>query len=87
LCCIADLTMSMKKLIVIIALGTVFAAPAFAQHEPSSNDRASHRHTVPSGDIYYGRNDNTNPDFQSGGSRWKTLHHRARQASRSVKKK
>jgi hypothetical protein len=79
--------MSMKKLIVIIALGTGSAAPALAQHEPSANDRPSQRHTVPSGDIYYGRNGNTNPDFQSGGSRWKTLHHRARPASRSVKKK
>jgi hypothetical protein len=76
----------MKKLLAIVALGAVLAAPAFAQHNPNAHDRASQQHTVPSGDIYYGRNGNANPD-QSGGSKWKTLHHRARPASRSIKKK
>jgi hypothetical protein len=85
--CSAALSMSMKKLLVIITLGTAFAAPAFAQHEPSANDRASQRHTVPSGDIYYGRNGSTNPDLQSSSARWRRVEHRARPASRSVKKK
>ena len=69
----------MKKLLVIVALGTVIAAPAFAQQDPNDPNvhrraRAAHqqRSTVPPGGIYYGRNNNLNPDFQLGGSRWKT---------------
>jgi Ni/Co efflux regulator RcnB len=84
--------MSMKKLLVIVALGTVIAAPAFAQQDPNdpNGHRRAHaahqqRSTVPPGGIYYGRNNNLNPDFQLGGSRWKTLH-RARPASRTIKK-
>jgi hypothetical protein len=72
--------MSMKALLVIIALGTVFPAPAFAQHDPNDpNDPGAHqrvrafdqRHSrIPlyAGDIYYERNNNLNPDFQLGGS-------------------
>jgi hypothetical protein len=87
--------MSMKRLVVlaalVVALGTVLAAPAFAQHDPNAYDRGrasdpQRPSTVPSGDIYYGRNGNANPDFQLGGSRWKTLH-RAHPASHSVKHK
>ena len=69
----------MKKLLVLIALGAVIPAPAFAQQDPNDpNDPRRVRSlyqqrssTIPSGDIYYGRNGNANPDFQSGGSRWK----------------
>jgi hypothetical protein len=80
--------MSMKKLLVLVALGTVIAAPAFAQHDPNVRGRASQqqRSTVPPGGIYYyERNNNTNPDFQLGGERWKTnhRHHRAHPASPS----
>jgi hypothetical protein len=67
--------MSMKKLLVLAALGTVLASPAFAQHDQGTQERAAQRHrsTVPPGGIYYyERNGNTNPDFQLGGSRWKT---------------
>ena len=84
----------MKRLLVIVALGTVLATPAFAQRDPNDpNDpRAGHRvrvfnqqrSTVPlyAGDIYYGHNGNTNPDLQLGGDRWKALH-RKRPAARS----
>jgi hypothetical protein len=69
----------MKKRLVLVALGTVIAAPAFAQHDPNDpNDPRRVRSlyqqqssTIPSGDIYYGRNGNANPDFQPGSSRWK----------------
>jgi hypothetical protein len=86
----------MKKLLVVAALGTFIAAPAFAQHDPNDpNDpRAGHRirafdqqqrSTIPLyvGDIYYGRNGNTNPEFQLGGDRWRALH-RKRPVARSV---
>jgi len=86
----------MKRLAVlaalVVAFGTVLAAPAFAQHDPNAYHRGRESDprrpsTVPSGDIYYyERNGNANPDFQLGGSRWKTLH-RAHPASRSVKHK
>jgi Ni/Co efflux regulator RcnB len=79
--------MSMKRLLVLVALATVIAAPAFAQHEPSSDHRtrsSSHRELDT---YYYERNGNTNRDFQLGGSRWKTVHHRARPSSRSARKK
>ena len=64
----------MKRL--LVALATIIAAPAFAQHEPSSDHRtrsSSHRELDT---YYYERNGNTNRDFHLGGSRWKTLHHR-----------
>ncbi len=80
----------MKMPLVAAVLGTLLVAPAFAQHDPDIHERASHknRSTVPSGDIYYGRHGNTNPDFQQGGSQWKTVHHhRAHRASRPVKRK
>ena len=66
----------MKKLLVLAAFGTILAAPAFAQREPNTDHRVrssqQQRSTVPPGGIYYGRNNNLNPDFQLGGSRWKT---------------
>jgi hypothetical protein len=79
--------MSMKRLPMLAALATIIAAPAFAQHEPNTDHRgrsSSHRELDT---YYYQRNGNTNRDFQLGGSRWKTLHHRARPSSRSVRKK
>jgi hypothetical protein len=77
----------MKKLFFVVAVATVIAAPAFAQHEPTTDNRgrsSSHRELDT---YYYQRNGNTNRDFQLGGSRWKTAHHRARPSSRSVRKK
>jgi hypothetical protein len=57
----------MKKLFVIVALGTVIAAPAFAQREPNTDHSVrspqQQRSTVPPGRIYYERNGNANPDF------------------------
>jgi hypothetical protein len=54
--------MSMKKLLVVAALATVVAVPAFAQQPSSGQYRVA----------AYERNGNANPDFQLGGSRWKS---------------
>ena len=68
----------MKKLLAIVVLGTVLTTPPFAQRDPNDSNvhqragSAQQRSTVPPGGIYYGRNNNLNPDFQLGGSRWKT---------------
>jgi hypothetical protein len=84
----------MKRLFVLVALGTVIAAPAFAQRDPNAHHhvRASHQKqssTAPrhAGDIYHGRNNNLNPDFQLGGSWWKRHQPRHAPASRSVSQK
>jgi hypothetical protein len=68
----------MKKFLAIVALGTVIAAPAFAQSAPSArqDNRTFHqqsssrvhpyaadRYTAPG----YEYNNNLNPDFQLGG--------------------
>jgi hypothetical protein len=66
----------MKKLLAVVALGTVLAAPAFAQQAPRQDDHAFHqqsssrlhpyaadRYTAPG----YEYNNNLNPDFQLGG--------------------
>jgi opacity protein-like surface antigen len=66
---------SMKKVLVVAALGTVLAAPASAQQAPSPRRDAqalqwSSRVHVYAPDFYqpqYG-NQNANPDFQLGGS-------------------
>jgi hypothetical protein len=83
----------MKKLLVLVALGTVIAAPAFAQHKPNDPNvhhraRTSHQQqsTVPSGDIYR-RNNNLNPDFQLSGERWKTNKAKRARHHGSVKQK
>jgi hypothetical protein len=80
----------MKKLLVIVALGTVIAAPVFAQHDPNTDHRIrspqQQRSTVPPGGIYYGRNNNLNSDFQLGGERWKTNKPKHVRYHRSVKK-
>jgi hypothetical protein len=72
----------MKKLLAVVALTTVVAAPALAQQAPSGRHegRAARQErsqrVIPYGpsapDIYYGRlplNNNANPDFQLGGER------------------
>jgi hypothetical protein len=68
---------STKKLLVIAALGTVLAAPAFAQQAPNAHRDAqaprldwSSRVHVYAPDYYvphYG-NPNANPDFQLNGT-------------------
>jgi hypothetical protein len=63
--------MSMKKLLVLIVLGAVVAAPAFAQHDPNATRRGrtsetQRPSTVPPGGIYYYKR---SPHHQSGGSR------------------
>jgi hypothetical protein len=83
--------MSMKKLLVLIALGTVLAAPAFAQHDPNRRGRTSDPQrpsTVPPGGIYYyERNGNANPHHHLGGSKSKRTptKHARRHASVSPK--
>jgi hypothetical protein len=85
--------MSMKKLLAIVALAIVVAAPAFAQQDPNNPNREpgrasrQHRSTVPPGGIYYGRNNNLNPDFQLGGERWKTNKAKRARHHCSVKQK
>jgi hypothetical protein len=60
-------------LLVLAAVGTVLAAPAFAK-------RASYQQQTT-----YERNNNANPDFQLGGDRWKTRkRHRKHSASPST---
>jgi hypothetical protein len=69
---------SMKKLLVVVAIGTTIAAPAFAQQAPNarqdphtSQRQWSSRVHVFAPDYYtpwYG-NENANPDFQSGSYR------------------
>ena len=62
----------MKKLFVLVALGTVLAAPAFAQNDANAYPRGGTQRpsTVPPGGIYYYKH-NGNPHHQLGGSRSK----------------
>jgi hypothetical protein len=69
---------SMKKLVVIVALSTVLAAPAFAQKAPNARQDAqtaqqqwSSKVHVYAPDYYesWHRNQNANPDFQLGYSK------------------
>jgi hypothetical protein len=67
---------SMQKLLVVVALGTVLAAPAFAQSASNARQDAqatewSSRVHVCAPDYYAPRHENkyANPDFQLGGSR------------------
>jgi hypothetical protein len=53
---------SMKKLLILVALGAVLAAPAFAQQAPNA------RHSAGASQHQWSNN-NTNPDFQLGGER------------------
>jgi hypothetical protein len=65
----------MKKLLAIAALGTVLAAPAFAQ-APNTRDESARAEWSSRVHVYapdtYARsrgNKNTNPDYQLGGDR------------------
>jgi hypothetical protein len=71
--------MSMKKLLAIVAVGTVLAGPAFAQQAQSTHRGARAAHPQYSTrvqpyepEVYqrprYEYNNNANPDFQLGGS-------------------
>ena len=68
---------SMKKVLVVAALGTVLAAPAFAQQAPNARrDVQRHREWSSRVHVYapeyyqpqYG-NQNADPDFQLSGTR------------------
>ena len=72
----------MRKLLAVVALATLVAAPAFAQqvpggrHEGRTARQERSQRVIPyapsAPDIYYGRqerNENLNPDFQLGGDR------------------
>jgi hypothetical protein len=65
----------MRKLLAIVALGTVFAAPAFAQQFPNGRPDAQtwSSRVHPYAADYYARpgneNKNLNPDRQLGGDR------------------
>jgi opacity protein-like surface antigen len=66
----------MTKLLAIVTLGTVLAAPAFAQQAPNPRQDAqatewSSRVHVYAPEYFAGRrgNANVNPDFQLGGGR------------------
>jgi hypothetical protein len=71
--------MSMKKFFAIVALGTVLAAPAFAQQAPSAHQAGRTAHPQYTTRVHpyepevYQRpryeNNNLNPDFQLGGER------------------
>jgi hypothetical protein len=60
----------MKKLLVLAALGTILAVPAFAQNDANAypGGRTQRPSTVPPGGIYYYKH---NPHHLSGGSRSK----------------
>jgi hypothetical protein len=62
----------MKKLLVLAALGTILAVPAFAQNDANAypRGRTQRPSTVPPGGIYYYKH-NGNPHHLSGGSRSK----------------
>jgi Ni/Co efflux regulator RcnB len=79
--------MSMKKLLVLAALGAVIAAPAFAQQAPNARQEAGASNLQRSSSYAYERNGNANRDFQLGGSRWKTnkAKHAKHRASTSQK--
>jgi hypothetical protein len=71
----------MKMILLVVALGTITAMPAFAQQAPNS---AQHRRSTPPGGIYYYRHGNANSDLEPRGSRRKTSH-RKHAALRPVK--
>jgi hypothetical protein len=91
--------MAMKRLLITVALSTALAAPAFAQHDPKDpNDpridhrvrafeRRQSRVPVYAVDIYYERNNDLNPDLQSGGSWWRRHQRKHAGAVRSVEQK
>jgi hypothetical protein len=56
------MTNPVKALVVLVALGTMLAAPALAQQAPHPRQNAAASHAQ-------WQNNNTNPDFQFGGER------------------
>jgi|HubBroStandDraft_1064217.scaffolds.fasta_scaffold271654_2 hypothetical protein len=71
--------MSMKKLLVLAALGTVLVAPAFAQQGPNAGQHR--RSTVPPGGIYYyEHHHNAHPVSRLDGERSKTNHRKSEHA-------
>jgi hypothetical protein len=65
----------MKKLLAIVALGTVFAAPAFAQQAPNGRQDAQASHArvhVYAAEYYEPRHEGQilNPDRQLGSNRF-----------------
>jgi len=79
--------MSMKTLLVLATLGTLVAAPAFAQQAANARQDAGASYLQRSSTYAYERNGNVNRDFQLGGSRWKTnkAKHAKHRASASQK--
>jgi hypothetical protein len=71
----------MKMILLVVALGTVIAMPAFAQQAPSSGQ---HPRSTPPGGIYYYRHGHANSHFELRGSRRKT-HHPKHSTSHPVK--
>jgi len=71
----------MKTILLVVALGTLIATPAFAQRAPNSGQRPG---STPPGGIYYYRHGKAHSNFESHGSRHKTSH-RKHAASRPVK--
>jgi hypothetical protein len=71
--------MSMKRLVVLAALGTVFVAPAFAQQGPNAGQHR--RSTVPPGGIYYyEHHGNAHSVSRLAGERPKTDHRKSAHA-------
>jgi hypothetical protein len=60
---------AMKIVLAVVALGTVLAAPAFAQQAPTARQDWSSRVHVYAPDYYAPRHDSRtpNPDYQLGG--------------------
>jgi hypothetical protein len=63
--------MSMKTILLVVALGTVIAMPAFSQQAPNS---AQHPRSTPPGGIFYYRHGKVHSNFESRGSGRKTSH-------------
>jgi hypothetical protein len=73
--------MTMKTMLLVVALVTVIAMPAFAQRAPNSGQRPG---STPPGGIYYYRHGKAHSNFEARDSKHKTSH-RKHAASRPVK--
>jgi hypothetical protein len=71
----------MKTILLVVALGTAIAMPAFAQRAPNSTQ---HPGSTSPGGIYYYRHGKAHSNFESRGSKHKASH-RKHAASRPVK--
>jgi hypothetical protein len=74
--------MTMKKILLVVALGTVIAVPAFGQQAPSS---VQHPKSTPPGGIYYYRHGSAKPVSELRSSKRKTSH-RKHAATRSAER-